>query len=162
MGPRLIWRDICRSIRGAVAFRRYLRARDAVDIALGRFEASSSTVMVGRPCRYVIRIANISAKVWDVTVILQISSMCAAQVPAQPSASFAKRCTVLPRRATEIECHYDWRTAAVFMLDSVVSPPDGCRTGEIGTLQRYLVRAMLCDHTGDPLDRLSIYQELQG
>jgi hypothetical protein len=110
----------------------------------------------------VIRITNLSAKVWDVTVTLQMSAMRAAQVPARPAASFARRCTVLPGRATEIECHYDWRTAAVFLVDSVVSPPDACRTGEIGTLQCYLVSAILCDHTGEHLDTLSIYQELQG
>jgi hypothetical protein len=162
MGPRLIWRDICRSIRGAVAFLRYLRAQDVIDIALGRFEASSSTVMVGRPCRYAIRIANVSAKIWDVRVILQMSSIRAAQGPAQPSASFAKHCTVHPRRATEIECHYDWRTAAVFMVDSVVSTPDEFWAGEVSTLQRYLVSAILCDHTGERLDALDIYQELQG
>jgi hypothetical protein len=162
MGPRLIWRDICRSIRGAVAFRRYLRAQDAIDIALGRFEASSSTVMVGRPCRYLIRIANVSAKIWDVRVTLQMSSMRAAQGPAQPCASFAKHCTVLPRRATEIECHYDWRAAAVFVVDSVVSIPDECWAGEVSTPQRYLVSAILCDQTGEHLDTLDIYQELQG
>ena len=162
MGPRLIWRDICRGVRGAVAFRRYLRAQDAIDIALGRFEASSSTVTVGRPCRYVMRIANVSAKSWDVTVILQVSAMRAAQVPPRPSESFAKHCTVLPWRATEIECYYDWRTAAVFVVDSVVSPPDECWAGEVSTLQRYLVSAILCDRSGEHLDTLDIYQELQG
>jgi hypothetical protein len=162
MGPRLVWRDLCGTVRGAVAFGRYLCSQDTIDIALGMFEASSSTVMVGRPCRYVVRIANVSEKVWDVTVILQISSMRATQVRAQLSAGFAKHCTVLPRRATAIECHYDWRTASVFMVDSVVSPPDEFWIGEIKTGQHYVVSAILSARTGKYLDRLDIYQELQG
>jgi|SRR5882724_4413349 len=162
MGPRQIWRELCKTVQGAVAFMRYLRSQETIDIALGMFEASSSIVLVGRPCRYVIRIANVSGKVWDVKVTLQTSSIGAARVPAQPSASFAKHCTVLPRRATEIECHYDWHTAAVFMVDSAVSPPDEFCTAEILTLQRYLVSAILDDHTGEHLDTLDIYQELQG
>ena len=59
MGPRLVWRDLCRTVQGAVAFVRYLRSQETIDIALGVFEAASSTVMVGQPCRYVIRIANV-------------------------------------------------------------------------------------------------------
>jgi hypothetical protein len=162
MGPRQIWRELCKTVQGAVAFKGYLRSQETIDIALGMFEASSSIVLVGRPCRYVIRIANVSGKAWDVKVTLQTSSIGAAQVAAQPSASFAKHCTMPPRCATEIECHYDWHTAAVFMVDSVVSPPDEFYIAEIKTMQRYLVRAILCDHTGEHLDTLNIYQELQG
>ena len=161
MGPRQIRRDLCKTVQGAVAFVQYLRSQETIDIALGVFEAASSTVMAGRSCRYVVRIANVSEKVWDVKLTLQITSIRAAQIPAQPFASFAKHCIVLPRRATEIECHYDWRTAVVFMIDSVLSPPDEFWTGEIRTLQRYLVSAILCDHTGEHLDTLDIYQELQ-
>jgi hypothetical protein len=162
VGPRLVWRDLCRSVRGAVAFRRYLRSQDTIDIALGLFEAASSTVMVGRPCRYVIRLANVSEKVWDAKVILQMSSMTAANVPAQPSANFARHYTIPPRRAIAIECHYDWRTTAVFMLGQIASPPDKFWMGEIKTGRRYVVSAILSDHTGKHLDQLDIYQELQG
>src|SRR5262245_21723581 len=161
MGPRQIRRDLCKIAHGAITFTRYLRSQETIDIALGVFEAASSTVVVGRPCRYVLRIANVSEKVWEVKLTFQMSSIRAAQIPAQPLASFAKRCSILPRRATEIECYYDWRTTAVFAVDSVASPPDDSWTGEIKTLQRYRVSAILCDHTGEHLDTLDIYQELQ-
>jgi len=162
MGPRQIRRDLCKIVHGAITFTRYLRSQETIDIALGVFEAVSSTVMVGRPCRYVVRIVNVSEKVWEVKLTFQMSSIRAAQIPAQPFASFAKHCSILPRRATQIECDYDWRTTAVFMVDSVASPPDECWTGEIKTLQRCLVSAILCDHTGEHLDTLDIYQEFQG
>jgi hypothetical protein len=149
-------------MRGAVAFQRYLRSQDTIDIALGLFEAASSTIMVGRPCQYVIRIANVSEKVWDVKVTLQMSSMTAANVPAQPSVCFSKHCTVLPRRATEIECHYDWRCTVVFMLDKSTSPPDECWQRELNFPQPYVVSAILSDSTGKYLDQLDIYQELHG
>lgn len=161
MRPKLVWRDLCRVVRGAIAFRRYLRSQDTLAIALGLFEATSSAVMVGRPYRYVIRIANVSEKVWDVQVTLQISPMATADVPAQLCASFTTHCTVPPRHATEIECQYDWGTGMVFFVDTVASPPDVFWTGEINTPQRYLVRTVLCDHTGTHLDQLDIYQELQ-
>jgi hypothetical protein len=161
VGPRLVWRDLCRSIRGAVAFRRYLHSQDTIDIALGLFEAASSTVVVGRPCRYVIRLANVSEKVWDVKVTLQLASMTAANVRAQPSTGFAKRCAVPRHHATEVECHYDWRTTAVFVVDEAASPPDECWIGEIKIAQRYVVSAVLSDHTGKHLDQLDIYQELK-
>src|SRR5262245_10001830 len=162
MGPRLVWRDLCRSVRGAGAFLRYLRSQDTIDIALGRFEAASSTVVPGRPCRYVIRVANVSERVRNVKLTLEMGSMTAAEVPAQPCTSFAKHCTVLPRRAVEIECDYDWGAAVVFLVDGVASPPDEWWKGEINPMQRYVVRAILSDQTGRPLDTLAIYQELQG
>jgi hypothetical protein len=161
MGPRQIWRDLSRTVKGALAFVRYLRSQEAIDIALGGFEAASSVVMVGRPCRYVTRITNVSEKVWEVKLTFQVSSIRTAQIPAQPFARFAKHYAILPRRATAIECYYDWRTIAVFMVDSVASPPDESWTGEIKTQQRYRVSAILCDHTGEHLDTLDIYQELQ-
>ena len=160
MGPRQIWQDLRRSARGIVAFRRYLRSQDPIDVALGLFEAASATVMVGRACRYVIRIANVSDKVWDVNVTLQLSSMAAAMVPAQPAACFSKHYTVLPRRATAIECYYDWQTTAVFMVDTMPSPPDEYWQQAIKPPQRYLVSAILRDHIGKHLDQLHIYQEL--
>ena len=161
MGPRRVWRDLCRSIRGAVAFQRYLRSQDTIDIALGLFEAASSTIMVGQPCRYLIRIANVSEKVWDVKVTLQMSSMTAANVPAQPSVRLTKHCTVLPRRATEIECHYDWSTTVVFTVDQSPSLPDESWQRELTTPQRYVVSAILSDLSGNHLDQLNIYQESQ-
>jgi hypothetical protein len=108
-----------------------------------------------------VRIANVSEKVWEVKLTFQMSSIDAAEIPAQPFASFAKHCSILPRRATEIECYYDWHTTVVFMGNSVASPPDESWTGEIKTLQRYRVSAILCDYTGEHLDTLDIYQELQ-
>jgi hypothetical protein len=161
MGPRQIGRDLCKIVHGAIALTRYLRSHETIDIALGMFEAASSTVMVGRPCRYVVRIANVSARVCEVKLTFQLFSIRATQIPAQPFASFAKHCSIPPRHATEIACYYDWRTTAVFMVDSVASPPDESWTGEIKTLQRYRVSAILCDHTGEHLDTLDIYQELQ-
>jgi hypothetical protein len=160
--PLAVWRDLCKSIQGAVALRRYLHPQDTIDIALGLFEAASSTITVGRPCRYAIRIANVSERVWHVKVTLQMSSMTTANVPAQPSGQFTKHCTVLPHRATEIECHYDWRTTVVFILDKRPSPPDECWQGELKTPQRYVVSAILSDPIGKHLDQLDIYQELQG
>jgi hypothetical protein len=162
VGPRAVWRDLCRCVRGAVAFWRYLRSQDTIDVALGWFEAASSAVMVGQPCRYVIRIGNVSEQAWDVNITLQISPMATADVSALPCASFTKHCTVPPRRVTEIACHYDWGPTMMFIVDTVASPPDASWTGEIKPLQRYLVSAILCDHTGKPLDQLDIYQELHG
>jgi hypothetical protein len=162
MGPRLVWRDLRRTVQGAVAFLRYLRSPETINIALGLFEAASSAVVVGQPCRYVIRIANVSEKVWDVKLTVEISSCTPANAAAKPYASFTKHCTVLLHSATEIEFHYDWRTTSVFMVDKVASFPDEFWMGEIKTLQRYVVSAILCDHTGKHLDKLDIYQELQG
>jgi hypothetical protein len=162
VGPREVWRDLCRSIRGAVAFRRYLHSQDTIDIALGLFEAASPTTMVGWPCRYVIRVANVSEKAWHVNVILQVSSMTVEPVPALPSVRFTKHCIMLPRRTTVIECHYDWRTTVVFMFDKSPSPPDESWQRELKTPQRYVVSAILSDPTGKRLDQLDIYQELQG
>jgi hypothetical protein len=162
MGPRLVWRDLRRTVQGAVAFVRYLRSPETIDIALGLFEAASSTVMVGQSCRYVIRIANVHARVWDVTLILEIFPMTLANPAAQPSVRFAKHCAILPSRATEIEFHYDWRSTVTVMIDHVTSSPDIFSRGEIMTGQRYRVSAILSDHTGKHLDQLYIYQELQG
>ena len=162
MGPRLVWRELRRTGQGAVAFVRYLRCRDTIDIALGVFEAASSAVVVGQSCRYVVRIANVSEKVWDVKLTVEFSSCTPANAAAKPSASFTKHCTVLLHCATEIEFYYDWRTTAVFMVDKVASPPDECWVGEIKTLQLYSVSAILSDDSGKHLDKLDIYQELKG
>jgi hypothetical protein len=162
MGPRLVWRDLRRTVQGAVAFVRYLRSPESIDIALGLLEAASSTVMAGQSCRYVVRIANVRARVWDVTLILEISPMTPANPATQPSVRFAKHCAILPRRATEIEFRYDWRSTVTVMIDHVAFPPDKFSRGEIKTGQRYRVSAILSDHTGKNLDQLDIYQELQG
>jgi hypothetical protein len=162
MGLRLVWRDLCRCVQGIVAFRRYLRSPDTVDIALGMFEAASSAVMIGRPCRYVVRIANVGEKVQDVQLTVEISSSSPAHSAATPFARFATHCSILPNRATEIAFHYDWRSAVAVMVDKVVSRTDACWAGEVKTQQPYLVSAILADHTGKRLDRLAIYQELRG
>jgi hypothetical protein len=162
MGPRQVWRDLGRSVRGVVAFRRYMCSRDTVDIALGLFEAASSTVMAGHLCRYVVRIANLSEKAVPVQVIIQISSMSAANVPAPPSVNFGSHCTVPPRRAMALEWHYDWRNTVVLLVDQMASPPDTFWIGEVPTGQRYIVSAILSDHAGTHLDQLDIYQELLG
>ena len=162
MGPRQVWRDLCRSVRGVVAFQRYLRSQDTIDVALGLFEAASSTVMAGRICRYVVRIANVSEQVAPVQVIIQMSSMTTANVPAPPAVNFASHWAIQPRRAMAIECHYDWRSTAVFIVDQMASPPEKFWMGEIKTGQRYIVSAILSDHAGKHLDQLDIYQELQG
>jgi hypothetical protein len=117
--------------------------------------------MLGWPCRYVFRIANISEHAWDVNVTLQVASMTVEPVPATPLARFTKHCIVRPRRTTEIECHYDWRTTVVFTFDNSPSPPDECWQQELQTPQRYGVSAILTDPTGKRLDQLDIYQELQ-
>lgn len=162
MGPRLVWRDLCRTVRGISTFARHLRSREIIDIALGVFEATASAVMVGQPCHYVIRIANDSEKVWDVILALEVSANTPANSAAKPSARFAKHCLILPSRATEIEFHYDWHSTAMFMIDQVASPPDQCWGGKIKTLQLYSVSAILCDRTGKHLDKLEIFQELKG
>jgi hypothetical protein len=162
MGPRLVWRDLRRTVQGAVAFVRYLRSPETIAIALGLFEAASSTVMVGQSSRYVIRIANVHARVWDVTLSLEISPLTPANPAAQPSVRVAKHCAILPRRATEIEFHYDWRSTVTVMIDHVAFPPDIFSQGEIKTGQRYCVSAILSDRTGKHLNQLDIYQELQG
>jgi hypothetical protein len=162
VGPREVWRDLCRTIRGAVAFRRYLCSQDTIEIALGLFEAASPTARLGWPCRYVVRIANISEQTWDVNMTLQVSSMTVEPVPATPLVKFTRHCIVPPRRTTEIECHYDWRTSVVFTFDNSPSPPDECWEQELQTPQRYVVSAILTDHTGKHLDQLDIYQELKG
>ena len=74
---------------------------------------------------------------------------------------FTKRCSVPPRCTTELECHYDWRTPMVFMLDNRPSPPDECWQQELQAPQRYIVSAILTDPAGKCLDQLDIYQELQ-
>jgi hypothetical protein len=162
MGPRLVWRDLCRCVRGIVAFRRYLRSPDTVDIALGMFEAASSAVMVGRPCRYIVRIANVGEKVQDVQLIVEISSSSPAHSAATPCMRFATHCSIPANRATEIVFHYDWRSAVAVMVDNVASRTDTCWAGEFKTQQPYVVSAILADHTGKRLDRLTIYQELRG
>jgi hypothetical protein len=149
-------------MRGVVAFGRYLRSGDTVDIALGMAKAASNRVIAGQPCQYDLRIANVSHHVWNVKVILQMARWSPAQVPDQPSISLAMHCAAPPRHATRLECRFDWRTAPVFLVDAVAAPPDEFWVGEILTLQRYRVRALLCDHTGKQLDHLDIYQELEG
>jgi hypothetical protein len=109
-----------------------------------------------------IRIANMCEQAWDVNVTLQVSSMTAEPGPAPLLVRFTKRCIVLPRGTTELECHYDWRTTAVFMFDKSPSPPDESWQQEIKTPQYYVVSAILSDPTGKRLDQLDIYQELQG
>ena len=162
MGPRLVWRDLGRSVRGAVAFGRYLRSRDTIDIALGLFEAASSGVTVGRSCRYTIRIANISEKVWDVKLTVEISLYIKTSLAAEPCARFTKHCSILPSRATEIEFHYDWRSTVTVMVDKVTSPPDACWQRQINDPQRYIVSAILADHNGKHLDTLEILPGVAG
>jgi hypothetical protein len=162
MGPRLVWQDLRRTVQGAITFTRYLRSQETIDIALGLFEAASSTSIVSRPSRYVIRIANVDASLWNVIVILEISPHTPALPAAKPSVWFAKHCAMLPSRATEIEFYYDWRSTVTFMIDHVASPPDRFSMGEIKTGQRYCVSAILSDGTGKHLDQLDIYQELRG
>ena len=161
MRPREVWRDLCKTIRGAIAFRRYLCSLDTIEIALGLFEAESPTTILGCPCRYLIRIANISQQAWDVNVTFQVASMTVEPVPTPPCVRFTQHCVVPPRRTTELECHYDWRTTAVFMFDKRPSTPDESCQQEIKTPQRYVVSAILSDPSGKHLDRLDIYQELR-
>src|SRR5262245_58310243 len=122
MGPRRVWQDVCRGVRGVVAFGRYLRSGDADEIALGMAKAASNRVIVGQPCQYDLRVANVSPHAWNVKVTLQMARWSPAQVPDQPSISLAKHCAVPPRHATHIECLFDWCTAPVFTVDWVVSP----------------------------------------
>ena len=162
MGPRLVSQDLCRTVRGIAVFVRYLRSQETIDIALGVLEADSSAVRVGRPCRYVIRIANVSERVWDVKLTLEISSSTPANPAVKPCARFGKHCSVPASRATAIEFHYDWRSTVAVTVDQVASLPDECWVGEIKALQPYIVSAILADHNGKQLDKLEIYQELKG
>jgi hypothetical protein len=161
MGPRQIWRDLCRTVQGAVAFVQYLRSRHTIDIALGVFEAASAAVVVGRPCRYVLRIANVSENVWDVKLTVEISPLAPQIRPAGYYARFTKRLTVPPRRTTRIEVDYDWLTKVDFMLSDIASPPDKFRRGEVEVPMLYAVSASLSDPEGNGLDKLTVYQEMK-
>jgi hypothetical protein len=162
MGPRQLWGDLCRIAQGTVAFVRYLRSRETIDVALGMFEAASSAVVVSVPCRYRVRLVNVSEKVCDVKMAVEISSGTPAHSAAKPCARFAKQCSIPANCATEIEFHYDWGSAVMVTIDHVASPPDEFWLGEIKPQQRYRLSAILSDHTGKHLDQLVIYQELQG
>jgi hypothetical protein len=162
MGPRMVWRDLRRIVQGVSVFLRYLHSGESIDIALGLFETASSSVVVGEPCRYLIRIANVSGKTWEVRLAVKISPLAPQNYPMQHYACFAKQVTVQPRRATQIEVHYDWLTEADLVCDDVASPPDEFRRGEVDALQLYAVSASISDPAGKSLDRLTIYQELKG
>jgi hypothetical protein len=161
MGPQRIWRDLCRAAQGAVAFVHYLRSQETIDIALGAFEATSPTVAVGRPCRYVIRIANASGKIWEVKLVVEISPLAHQDHPARYYAWFIKSITVPPHRTTRIEVDYDWQAKVDFMFGSVAFPPDEFRKGEVDAPQPYAVSASLSDPAGSSIDKLTVYQELQ-
>ena len=100
---------------------------------LGCLKPRHLTVMVGQPCRYVIRIANVSENVWDVKLTVEISPLAPQIRPAGHYARFTKRLTVPPRRTTRIEVDYDWLTKVDFMLSDIASP----RTNFGGARSRY-------------------------
>jgi hypothetical protein len=162
MGPRQIWGDLCRIAQGTVACVRYLRSQETIDVALGMFEAASSAVVVSRPCRYMVRLVNVSEKVCDVKMAVEVSSATPADSAAKPCARFAKQCSIPAKCATAIEFHYDWCSTVMVTIDRVASPPDEFWVGAIKPQQRYRLSAILSDHTGKRLDKLVIYQELQG
>jgi hypothetical protein len=145
--------------RGTVAFVRYLRMRETIDVALGVFEAESSTVAVGRPCHYLIRIVNVSHKLLDVNLILEWISNPAPDHPTRPSARVEKYLTIPPLGAMALECHCDWGTSAIFAGDTGATPAHSFWVGEMKPQQLSIVRATLCDMTGNALDTLEIYQE---
>jgi hypothetical protein len=162
VGPRQVWRDLCRIGQGIVTLWRHLRSRETIDLALGGFQATSSVVVLGQPCRYVMRIANVSGNTREVKLTLEIRPMIPPDAATEPSSGFAKHYRVMPRHGIEVEFHYDWSTTGVFMADMLASPPDERWVGEIKTNERYIVSARLCDHSGKQLDRLDIHQELKG
>jgi hypothetical protein len=140
----------------------YLRSQETIDIALGAFKAASSTVVVGRPCRYVIRIANISGKIWEVKLVVEISPLAHQNYPTRYYAWFTKRITVPPDRTTRIEVDYDWHTKVDFMFGNVAFPPDEFRKGEVDAPQLFAVSASLSDPAGSSIEKLTVYQELTG
>jgi hypothetical protein len=162
MGPGLVWQDLRRIVQGAFACLRYLRSRENIEIALGLFETASSVVVVGQPCRYLIHIANVSGKIWEVRLAVEVSPLAPQNHPAGHYAWFTKRITVPPHRTTRIEVDYDWLTKVDFMLGDVASPPDEFRKGEVDAPQLYAVSASLSDPAGNSLDKLTVYQELKG
>ena len=95
---------IAPSVQGAVAFIRYLRSPETIDIALGLFEAASSAVVVGQPCRYVIRIANVSEKVWDVKLTVEIPAMYSCKCGCETLCEFHQtlHCAVAQRHRDRI------------------------------------------------------------
>jgi hypothetical protein len=141
---------------------RYLCSQDTIDIALGLFADSSETAKQGIPCRYVIRIANASDHVWDVNVSLHVSPLTGEARSEPPVARFSRGYMVPPNRSTEVECHYDWCLTPVFILESSPARPHEYWQQELQASQRYRISAILTASTGQHLDRLDIYQELQG
>jgi hypothetical protein len=117
--------------------------------------------MVGQPCRYVVRIANVSENVWDVKLTVEISPLAPQIRPVGYYARFTKRLTVPPRRTTRIEVDYDWLTKVDFMLSDIASPPDEFRRGEVEVPMLYAVSASLSDPEGNGLDKLTVYQGLK-
>jgi hypothetical protein len=162
MGPRQIWRDVCRIAQGTIAFGRYLRSRETIEVAFGMFEAASSAAVVGRTCRYMVRLVNVSEKVCDVKVAIEVCSVTRENGAAKPCARFAKECSIPAKCATAVEFQYDWGSTVLVTIDHAVSPPDEFWLGQIRPQQRYSLSATLSDYTGKRLDQLVIYQELQG
>ncbi len=162
IGPRLVWQDLRRMIRGTAAFFQYLLSKENIDVGLGLFSAESNLVVRGQQSRYVVRIANMSKEAYDVKLVIDISATEAPEHPEGHYGYFSKRLTAKPRASTPVEVHYDWLAAASFMIDGVPSPPDEFWKGEAGSPQLYSVNAILFDPNGNRLDTLTIYQELAG
>lgn len=153
-------RDLRRIAGGSAAFLKYLVTSDRVEIGLGQLSAESSVAARGVPNRYFVTISSTRGEPMNVTLAIDIYSVDSPTRGDGHYASFAKRLTARPHASTFVEARYDWLAGADFLLDGTPSAPDDFRKGMLDRSARYSVNAVLLDPDGDPLEVLTVYQEL--
>jgi hypothetical protein len=153
-------RDLRRIVGGFAAFLKYLVTRDRVEIGLGQLSAESSVATRGVPNRYFVTIASARGEPMDVTLAIDIHAVDSPTRGDGHYAYFARRLKARPHASTFVEARYDWLTGADFLLGGTPSAPDDFWRGTLDRFARYSVNAVLLDPHGDPLEVLTVYQEL--
>jgi hypothetical protein len=162
MGLWLLWHDILRMVRGTAAFCQYLRTPEDIQLGLGLFSANTSTVELGRPSQYRMRIANVSRDTQTVKVSIEIYAMNTLQGSEEHCGYMTKTLTLQPRTSATLQVQYDWLAQACFVLNGTPSLPDEFWNKSVPPPQLRSMHALLLDPEGNCLDRLTIYQEVTG
>lgn len=135
--------------------------REFIYCSLSLFRSNTSIVSKGKLTRYELVILNADSRPLWATIFIDIYWKQDPSHPAGHYGYFEKKLFLKTGAAQTIIAKYDWQSHAVLEMEGMEILPDTIWTGACDKEGWYRIQAILFDESHNPIEQLSICQELR-
>jgi len=165
---KYIWRvllilsaDIGKIVYGFFLSIRSAWKRECIYSSLSLLTSDTSIVSKGQLTRYELVILNVDSRPLWATILIDIYWKQNPSHSAGHYGYFEKKLFLRSNAAQTIIAKYDWQSHAVLEMEGMEIPPDTIWTGACSREGWYRIQAILLDERRNPIEKLSISQELR-